>query len=156
MSIPGTVVVARLAQGHPGRKIEYLLACVLVALGMTSLTHPDMFKASPYFEPFLNLWPQSIWTAFFLGVGVLRLVALLRNGGWKRSPLVRSICAFLGCFVWIQLSFAAANNPVVSLNVWVWPLFFFADVEVCLTAAAEVGYNKKKRKADANGPSGTL
>jgi hypothetical protein len=58
--------------------------------------------------------------------GLVRLMILLINGAWRRSPHGRAVTAFLCCFFWTQIVLSFA------------PTFGFAFVMACGWLGADV------------------
>ena len=53
--------------------------------------------------------------------------------------------------MWLELSVAVLQSPFVSATVVIWPLFFFFDVNVALSAAAEAATADVLVKSAADG-----
>jgi hypothetical protein len=92
------------------RKSEWLLAILMTAYGVMTLLYPGMFEKSPTLANLLVYFPQIVWGWVMTLVGAAGWYALARNGFWKRSPLVRTVCAILRGIVWFQLFLALATS----------------------------------------------
>lgn len=49
--------------------------------------------------------PEYVWAAWSLSIGAIRMIALYINGSWRRTPLIRAVCAMLGLIWWVVLGF---------------------------------------------------
>lgn len=155
------MIIVRVARGitdhFSARASEWAFAGLLISLGWLFLSSPDLFDASLSYGGLANLADEIVWGWACIGVGAIRLVALIINGtfagtwygGW--SPHVRGVCAFLSCGVWFPIfaGFLMAGRPLVVL--------LYAATVLGLDAYnirrvwADAG-RAEKAKADAAGP----
>lgn len=91
-----------LAERYPTRSVEYLLAWVMIVWGSFALWPGDIM-VGPIYRHLLALAPEPFWGALGISVGLLRLYALVRNGGWKASPVARFAGALMGLNFWLVL-----------------------------------------------------
>ncbi|WP_226781826.1 hypothetical protein [Oceaniglobus trochenteri] len=82
------------------RLLEIVLGSVTLARGVT-LALPGLMMTGESYNSFTFL-PEAVWTVVFAMFGLGQLSAVVINGRWKRSPMIRSMGAVFG--VW---SFAA-------------------------------------------------
>lgn len=87
------------------RLSEWTAAAVIAALGWVLMSNPDLMASGTGrgYLLMLAVAPQHAWAKALVVFGAGRLVILLINGAWRRSPLARTITAFLACFLWTQL-----------------------------------------------------
>lgn len=92
------------------RRSEWAAASVLLALGwMLSINGGLMSAAqSRGYELMLMIAPQPTWSTVMIVFASGRLLVLLINGAWRRSPHARGITAFLSCFFWTQITLSLA------------------------------------------------
>lgn len=86
------------------RSVEWLLGSLMVAWGV-GLLLPGNSMDIPTYRHLGALAPESVWAAWSIAIGGLRLFALYVNGSHFRTPLIRAICAVLGMIWWIVLGF---------------------------------------------------
>lgn len=96
------------------RRSEWVAASVLLALGcMLSVNETLMHSAKvPAYGLLLQIAEQTVWSAVLILFAIGRLLVLLINGAWRRSPHARGATAFLSCFFWttITLSFLSTMD----------------------------------------------
>lgn len=107
------------------RLAEWVAAGVLLALGLMLSFNADlMAKAMAAGEGggyafLLTIAGQGVWATTLTVFGTARMLILLINGAWRKSPVARAVTAFLSCFFWTQI--------VLSFQ----PTFGFAFVMAC-------------------------
>ncbi len=119
---------------YPTRSVEYLLAWVMIAWGLR-VVWPGPVLVGPTYGYLLVIAPEVVWGALGIIVGALRIYALVRNGSWQRSPLLRFIGATLGLIWWLILAvlFSAAvagGAPDFPMRA-VYPVFMFFEAYSC-------------------------
>lgn len=85
------------------RAIEWLFACMMVIWGAMLLLPGDMLN-QPTFEILLRIAPERSWGFFSITVGYVRGAALIINGHWRRSPILRMLGAIFGMMWWTCLA----------------------------------------------------
>lgn len=107
------------------RSVEWMLACMMVAWGI-GLAMPGDTMSLPQYKMLGVLAPEPVWAAWSMSIGFVRIVALYINGSWRKTPLIRSICASLGCIWWIVLAvlfvLSRDGGPVPAGFYW-FPVF---------------------------------
>lgn len=92
------------------RRSEWAAATVLLGLGWMLSVNAGLMHATNTraYSLMLMIAPQSVWSMVMTVFACGRLMILLINGTWRRSPHARGASAFLSCFFWtpIVLSFA--------------------------------------------------
>jgi hypothetical protein len=84
------------------RAVEYLLAMLQLAWGLAVLT-PFVKLDGANYRTLIALAPEVVWGNFAVAIGACRLAALIINGRWRRTPLLRAIGAAIGLVWWIVL-----------------------------------------------------
>ena len=102
---------------HPSRYPELQNAMILVLLGVQYCIGFWALENSDSYHAFEDIGIDrliAVWIG--VGIGVLRIVALIVNGSWRKSPAVRGAGASLsaGFFIMIALSH---NLPIAMLAV---------------------------------------
>ena len=105
------------------RLSEWACALMIFNWGVVLHNKVGLMEQHESFRILLQLAYQDTWSTVGMVLGAFRLVVLLINGAWRRSPHLRGFTAFLCIFVWFQivLSFSAifgtgmATYPVILL-----------------------------------------
>jgi hypothetical protein len=91
------------------RWAEWLAAGVLLGIGGMLTVNDDLMSSAIAagngrgYVLLLAIAPQSVWALTMTIFGIARILVLLVNGAWQRSPVARAIMAFLSCFFWTQI-----------------------------------------------------
>jgi hypothetical protein len=85
------------------RAIEWLFASMMMTWGAMLLL-PGNMLAQPTFELLLAVAPERTWGFFSIAVGYIRVMALVINGHWRRSPILRMMASVLGMMWWTCLA----------------------------------------------------
>ncbi|MDI1266808.1 MAG: hypothetical protein PS018_26445 [bacterium] len=120
------------------RASEWALAAVLFNWGLVLSLNMTLFEGASYAE-LAALAPQVAWAWLCLLFGAFRLAVLAINGAWRRSPHIRSACAFVACFVWFQISMGLLQSGTWSTGLAVYPVLFFLDIFNVIRAIGEAG-----------------
>lgn len=112
-----------LAAAFYPRRSEWAAGGLTVLLGWVLATNDTLMTSGTGrgYQLMLSIAEQSTWARVFIVFGALRLVILLINGAWRRSPHLRAGAAFLSCFLWTQiaLSFAPTFGFAFSMaSAW--------------------------------------
>lgn len=91
------------AERYPTRTVEHMLAWMMMVWG-GSLLLPGKMLAGPQYEYLVALAGEHVWGSLGVAFGAMRLVALVLNGSWRRSPGLRFLGAMTGMIWWIILS----------------------------------------------------
>ena len=88
------------------RLSEWTASAVIAALGWMLMANPDLMASGTGrgYVLMLTIAEQPTWAKALVIFGTARLIVLLINGAWRRSPLARAISAFLACFLWTQIA----------------------------------------------------
>ena len=100
------------AEAFYPRLSEWWAAGLLLAMGWVLSANPDlMFGAkTQVYETMLMIAPQEGWAAIMKVFAAGRLITLLINGAWRRSPHLRALGAFLSSFFWMQITLSSAST----------------------------------------------
>jgi hypothetical protein len=100
----------KLAAAFFPRRSEWAAASILLGLGWMLSVNEGLMQNSQTkaYDLLLMISPQEAWVAMLIIFASARVLILLINGTWRRSPHARGIGAFLSCLCWTQmvLSFA--------------------------------------------------
>lgn len=83
---------------------EWIAAGTTVLLGFLLSKNPELMASttSKGYKIMLSIADQATWAWVFYLVGLARVIVLIINGAWRRSPLIRAGAAFMTCFLWSQ------------------------------------------------------
>ena len=125
------IVFASLKEHFPLRKLEWIMAGWLATWGAYILAYPEMFTDPRTAAIFSGLNEVSdtygvagahVWGWVAVIVGLARITALFINGLWRRSPVVRVVCAFISMYIVTQIVFgiAATGIPNTGIPTYTW------------------------------------
>lgn len=129
--------------------LEMMLATMMVSCGVVLLWPGETFAMAHYglMREFVNEEPGGL---FLLAVGLLRWVAVLRNGGDGKgrtyTPLYRIGGCAVGCGFWLTLGVAAQTSIMVD-DVATGPPLLIA---IAVTASAFELYSAMRGGEDAS------
>lgn len=119
------------------RAIEWWSASSMATWGIFVLLFPTMFKENPACHALLVFAPQHVWGLVATLAGGVRLVALLINGMWYRTPAVRWVCTMISIFVWFSITAAFTSSPIINTGVVVYGWHIFADMYSAYRSAVD-------------------
>ena len=98
------------------RLSEWYCASMLMGLGFILSGNPELMSSSKTsaYQLLLMIATQETWSTVMKVFATVRLLILLINGAWARSPHLRSISAFMTCFFWTQI--ALSFLPIMGLG----------------------------------------
>lgn len=88
------------------RLFEWTAALTMLLCGLIILADSALLSSAPQaaFAPLLSIGLTATTVGFcFIGIGLLRGIALFANGSWFYGPHIRVICAAVGMAVWCEL-----------------------------------------------------
>ena len=128
--------IHRLQDSVRFRLAEWGLAVVMFSWGWLLLLPYDSLSI-PVMAGLLQAAPETVWGTGCLALGGARLCVLVVNGAWRRNAHARAICAFLSCFVWVQICIGLAATGIVTTGLATYPVLLLMDIYVVFRAAAE-------------------
>ncbi|ACA18471.1 hypothetical protein M446_4113 [Methylobacterium sp. 4-46] len=134
------------------RATEWFAAALLLQLGWTFGTPPDIFPCQPTWALLARLAPEGTWGALMLAVAGLRIAALTVNGtyrGFRFSPHIRALTAFLACGLWLQVTLSAWSSPVPGAACGIYRLILLMELWNVWSSGLDVGYAERRRALDA-------
>jgi hypothetical protein len=118
------------SERYPTRSVEYMLAWMIIGWSFV-VAIPGPILTGPIYSYMTFDAPEWLWATIGLTVGFLRLFALIRNGGWSKSPYLRLIGACLGFNFWLILTVlygaAVLGGAQLSPNFGCLPVFMFFE-----------------------------
>lgn len=124
-----TLSLRGLLRHFNNRISEVSHAMIMIGIGLQIITAPHSeFMALDL----LTRWaPDISISSLFIGVGTIRMAALIANGNWPQyGPWMRAIGALIGALIWSQMFLSllfVSPDDLTSLGA---PVFFvFTTVE---------------------------
>lgn len=118
------------------RLAEWGLGLMLLLWGAI-LVSPDDTFSRPAFTMMARIASENVWGVVLTLLGTTRIVVLLINGAWRRSPHLRAATAFLSCFVWTQIALSIWESGIFATALAVYPVLLLMDIYVVIRAAGE-------------------
>ena len=121
------------SEKHPTRSVEYMLTWLGLSWSlMIGIPHVVI---PPSIAVFFTVVPILAWVAAGIIIGGLRLFALIRNGGWSKSPWLRMIGAALGFNFWLAVGAFYVlgffeGRPILPLHGCI-PVVMFFEAYSC-------------------------
>lgn len=125
-----------------GRLYEWTMAASMILFSIMVLTWPTMLRESA-FQWLVAYLPNSVLAFVFLITGLLRVGALLANGGslWI-GPWIRSASGTISAVLWSQFTVSLVQLSILqghpSPGLPFWLMFTFADLYVSYRAVLDV------------------
>lgn len=151
------LIIRSLRQHWPARKLEWLMAGLMIAWGWYVLLHPDLFTnpetasllagLADVSAPF-TAYPALAWGGACFLVGLTRGIALFVNGAYTRTPLIRLIASFASMFIVTQIIIGLWKSGVPNTGLVVYPWFVIADLLSAYQAAVDVVHAEKQREVE--------
>ena len=122
------------SSNSPTRAVEFMLAWLMIGWGVAVAGTNDML-VGPTTKFLLNVFSEPVWAVIALSLGFARLTALVINGAWRRSPLLRFACAAVGLMWWTMfgalywIAISAGAPPFPNLSIY--PVFMFFEAYSC-------------------------
>lgn len=156
-AILGLLTLHGTPRGHT-RAVEYMLTWLLVGWGITVLLPGDVMRG-PTTKIFLGIATEMTWGFIAVSIGGGRLIALVINGAWRRSPLLRFAGASLGLMWWVGLGtvywIAVSRGDPPFPNLSIYPIFVFFEAYSCFRcgqdAASQDSFGWSSRSLETGG-----
>jgi len=144
------MVILKLTKTFPVRVCEWLLSGIMVSWGISVWNHSNQAWNTPAYSGLSRIADQHSWGAIICTIGILRLCALVRNGGWRPSPHLPAAGAFLACFAWLQLSLGFLTADLVSAGIAIYPWLLLADIYNVFRASSDARISDERARASAD------
>lgn len=118
----------------------------MTSWGFWVLLFPSMFQENPACHNLLRFAPQHVWGLVALSAGGLRLVALLINGLWHRTPTIRWLTSMASILIWFLVAAAFATSPIINMGVILYGWNMLADMYSAMRAATDFIEAEAQRK----------
>lgn len=125
------------------RMTEWLLATIMVGLGLLHLLRGDLFIQPAYagFRTFFG--SDEYFGAGMLFLGALRIAGLIVNGARKNvTPHIRMVGAGFGALIFFVMCYCHWLSGIVSEWTVIYPLFVGTEFVNISRAARDVGESR--------------
>lgn len=131
--------MTRSAPSFPDRLVEYLFASMMITWGLWLIAPWWDTFGNPAYAALAALAPERLWGVFSVSIGVTRIAALVINGHWCRTPLLRFGCSTLGVVWWIVLIwlFTLTPQPNPPAGYAFYPVFIVFELISCGRSMAD-------------------
>lgn len=150
------MTIFSIAKSFPVRVCEWLLAGIAVSWGIAAWNMSTEEWANPIFLGMARMADQHTWGALVSMVGILRVIALVRNGGWSPSPHLRAAGAFIACFAWAQISLGLFSSGITSTGMAVYPWLLMADIYNVFRASHDARLSDERGRNERRQSQGTI
>ncbi len=135
------------------RASEWALALMLLNWSVVLFANPELFADRPSYAAIDAIMPQETWALVCFMAGAGRLIVLMINGAWRRTPHLRAAGAFIACFFWFQITLGFGQAEIWSTGMAIYPVLLVLDAYNVIRAITDAAIidNHFKRAAD-NGP----
>lgn len=133
------------------RATEWFAAAVLIQLGTTLYFPPPAFPTSESWRVMASQMSEEAWGAIFLAIGLLRFAALTINGtftGFRFSPLIRFVTAFLACGLWLQVVMSIYESSPNGTGYGLYRLVLILELYNLWRAGVDTGIVMKRFAGD--------
>ena len=141
------MMIVKLTKSFPIRVTEWLLAGIMLSWSIACWNLRPIDWANPLYAGLARFADQHTWATFALVIGAVRLAALTINGAWRPSPYFRMGCAFLSCFMWLQISFAVFNAEIRATGIAIYPWLLLADIYNVFRASHDARLSDDRARA---------
>lgn len=93
--------------------LEAMLACLMVTCGLTLVWVGETFML-PHYGLLRDIVPEGVGGVFLAATGVVRLRAIILNGGYRYSPIMRIGGCCIGGGFWLSLAVSMGVAFVVD------------------------------------------
>jgi hypothetical protein len=121
---------------------------MLLSIGLCLFNpYPTLDQAA--FVPMREWGDDTFWGSILTGVGLIRLVALWRNGGWVPSPWIRLMTAGVSACIWALFALGL-QQAFVLLPIFLG--FIVADIYSAGRASTDARLSRDERLRQPEAP----
>lgn len=121
------------------RLVEWLFAGMMLSWGCWLLNPGWNTFDNPQYAALALIVPEEVWGAWSVAVAAIRIAALVINGRYRRTPLLRLACSLLGLVWWLVLIylFVVSPHPNPAAGFSWYPVFVVFEAISCWRSAAD-------------------
>jgi len=125
-------------------------AAMCLSIGLILLHPGETFAISRTYDAFASVGNEQEWGKVLMFSGVARIVALLINGAWRRTPIIRFAGSAIAVSLWANFAMlfnsSGATALSTGLGVYTW-LFVFEGV-ACAFIVRDINHAERARNGD--------
>jgi hypothetical protein len=87
----------------PTRALEVFLSCIAISWSLVVVMFHSTMTSTPY-AMFIAIAPEKTWGMIGIAIGIARLIAIVVNGNWRRTPIIRFVGASTGAVWWLAVT----------------------------------------------------
>lgn len=145
------MMIVKLTKTFPVRVTEWLLAGIMLSWSVALWNiGPNEFHA-PVYAGLSQLATADTWAFYAFWLGFIRIAALTINGAWRPSPHFRAVCAFMSCFMWLQITLSQFATPFFNLGIAIYPWLLLADIYNVFRASHDARLSDERARAASHG-----
>lgn len=133
--------VALTGSRYSTRPVEFFLAWAVLVWSLR-VALPGEVMSSPVFRYMTTVAPELFWGMFGVFIGTMRLVGLVRNGSWSKSPYWRLLGAGAGYCWWFSLfvtyTWAVRDGADDFPMRWVLVVFIYFELTSCYHCGQDI------------------
>lgn len=88
----------------PSRALEWHCAWTAFAFAAILFSPGSTFSTSPSFQAFAEVMSETSWATLVLVIALVRFAALIVNGHYHRTPILRALTAAAGAGLWAYMA----------------------------------------------------
>ncbi|KGF71145.1 hypothetical protein LL06_00655 [Hoeflea sp. BAL378] len=135
------------------RASEWALALMLLNWSIVLSASPELFQANANYAPLKAIMDQETLALVCFLAGTGRLLVLMINGAWRRTPHLRAAGAFISCFFWFQITLGFAQAEIWGTGMAVYPVLLMLDAYNVIRAITDAAIiDNHYKRAASNGP----
>lgn len=142
----------------PPRTAEYLLAWTIICWSATVLVCSGSMNG-PAYHYMIVIARERFWGSFGVCFGLLRIAALIINGSWHRTPLLRFAGAMTGMVWWVMVGglflLAVRSNAEPFPMLGAYPVLAFFEAYSCYRCGQDARAMRSLSLAPSRGPVAT-
>jgi hypothetical protein len=131
-----------------GRWPEWILSCILLAIGLQLLGPGHTFDSAMGYRVMASFATEDHWGYFLCAVAGSRLIALTINGTFKPfarlSPIVRCVLGVVSGFAWFTLAMGLYLANPVGIPAPICAGLLVADMINAILAGGDAGSSERK------------
>ena len=139
------MLIQSLKTHFTARRTEWIGAGLMTTWGYYYITHPQLItdpKSAPMFTGMVEVCAFFAQPPVAVGVmalltGVIRACALLVNGAYENTPLMRLVTAFASAYLWTSITIGFWMAGIANTGLAVYPWLAIMDI----ISAYSAGYD---------------
>jgi len=151
------VVMAHIRMSFAGnlypRRTEWLCAGLNIGMGILFMLNPTLMAVNyKAYSVMLAFMTQHQWANFMVIFGAARIIVLIVNGAWRKSPHIRSFMAVVSCLpLWTAAWSFTPYFGLAMLGYWAWLITDIINAVVASSDAKESDSRAKHERSISNG-----